>query len=81
MARPRNTTETVTITLSTTPQVRSFLDLLVADGTYGKNVAEAAERLLAERIRELRGPAAISATLQQPLTAVEADIEPADSAP
>ena len=46
---------TVTITLSTTPQIRRWLEILVADGTYGKNVAEAAERLIADKIRELRG--------------------------
>jgi hypothetical protein len=54
MARSRNKAETVTITLSTTPQVRNWLEVLVADGTYGKNAAEAAERLLADKIRELR---------------------------
>jgi hypothetical protein len=46
---------TITITLSTTPQIRKWLEVLVADGTYGKNVAEAAERLIADKIRELRG--------------------------
>lgn len=45
---------TVTITLSTTPQVKRWLEALVDDGTYGKNVAEAAERLIADKIRELR---------------------------
>jgi len=65
MARPRNSAETVTITLSTTPQVRGYLELLVADGTFGKNVAEAAERLIAEKIRELRGSAALSGTLRE----------------
>ena len=54
MARPRNTAETVTITLSTTPQVKHYLEELLAEGLYGKNVAEAAERLIAEKIRELR---------------------------
>jgi hypothetical protein len=54
MARSPNTAKTVTITLSTTPQVRHWLEVLVADGTYGKNAAEAAERLLADKIRELR---------------------------
>jgi len=55
MARSKNSAETVTITISTTPMVKGFLEVLVEDGTYGKNVAEAAERLLAERIRSLRG--------------------------
>jgi hypothetical protein len=68
MARPKNSAETVTITLSTTPQVRGYLEVLVADGTYGKNVAEAAERLIAEKIRELRSSAAFSGAFQIPNT-------------
>jgi hypothetical protein len=54
MARPRNSTETVTITISTTPIVRALLETLLEDGTYGKNVAEACDRLLGEKLRELR---------------------------
>ena len=54
MARRPNTAETVTITLSTTPQVRRYLESLVTNGTYGKNAAEAADRLISERIRELQ---------------------------
>ena len=66
MARPRNSAETVTLTLSTTPQVKRYLEVFVADGTYGKNAAEAAERLIAEKIRELReGEEAISAALKR----------------
>jgi hypothetical protein len=65
MARSKNQADTVTITLSTTPQVRSLLEILVADGTYGKNVAEAAERLIAQKIRELRGEGSISEALRR----------------
>jgi hypothetical protein len=54
MGRPRNTAETVTVTLSTTPIVRALLEVLVEDGTYGKNAAEAADSLIGERLRELR---------------------------
>lgn len=53
MARPKNTTKTVTVAISTTPAVRSLLESVVEYGTYGKNVAEAADRLLSERLNEL----------------------------
>ncbi len=53
MAKPRNTVESYTLTLTTTPQVRSYLSELVKGGLHGKNVAEAAERLLARGIDEL----------------------------
>jgi hypothetical protein len=55
MARPKNSAETVTITISTTLVIKAYLEALVEDGLYGKNIAEAAERLLAEHIRILRG--------------------------
>ena len=55
MARHRNTAETVQITISTTPAVRGLLEALVSYGTFGKNVAEASERLLSERLNELMG--------------------------
>ena len=54
MPRAKNTVETVQITVSTTPQIRDFLQELTETGLYGKNAAEAAERCIAERIRELR---------------------------
>jgi hypothetical protein len=54
MGRPPNTAETVTVTLSTTPIVRALLEVLVEDGTYGKNAAEAANSLIGEKLRELR---------------------------
>jgi Arc/MetJ-type ribon-helix-helix transcriptional regulator len=56
MARARNDLVSVTITISTTPQVRRALERLVATGYYGSNPAAAAERLLArvleDRIRD-----------------------------
>ncbi|HKH44910.1 MAG TPA: hypothetical protein VKM72_09645 [Thermoanaerobaculia bacterium] len=55
MGRTRNPTRTVTFTVSTTPTVRGYLEALVERGLYGKNVAEAAERLLSEKLREIEG--------------------------
>lgn len=53
MPRPKNQLETVSITLSTTQVVITYLEALVASGLYGKNPAEAAERLIAFGIEEL----------------------------
>lgn len=52
--RPPNNTETVTVTISTTPMVRTLLEIVAEDGTYGKNAAEAANWLIGEKLRELR---------------------------
>lgn len=54
MARPKNTTETVQITLSTTPQVKELLEELSLSGFYGKNAADTAHALLKEKIRDLQ---------------------------
>ncbi|MCH1408986.1 MAG: hypothetical protein ABF384_02545 [Verrucomicrobiales bacterium] len=54
MARPKNTTETVQITLSATPQVKELLEELSKTGFYGKNAAETAMMLLKEKIRDLQ---------------------------
>ncbi len=53
MGRPKNTLETVQVTISTTAQVRDALELLTKTGFYGKNAADTAHSLLKERIREL----------------------------
>ena len=53
MPRPKNQLETVSITVSTTQIVIRYLETLVASGLYGKNPAEAAERLIAFGIEEL----------------------------
>lgn len=50
MPRLPNRVPTVTITISTTPQVHRSLVRLLSTGLYGKNVAEAAERLIAQSI-------------------------------
>jgi hypothetical protein len=52
MAKPKNVTPTQQITIATTPQVVKILTRLAEQGMYGKNVAEVAERLLSERLRE-----------------------------
>lgn len=54
MARPKNTAETVQITISTTPQVKELLELLSQSGFYGKNAADTAHALLKEKIRDLQ---------------------------
>ncbi|HRQ88455.1 MAG TPA: hypothetical protein PLA50_06640 [Bacteroidia bacterium] len=54
MARPKNTAETVQITISTTPQVKELLELLSQTGFYGKNAADTAHALLKEKIRDLQ---------------------------
>ena len=53
MPRPKNQLETVSITLSTTRPVVDYLERLVESGLYGKNPAEAAERLVALGIEDL----------------------------
>lgn len=53
MPRKKNASATVTIRISTTPQIESYLRQLAETGLYGKNPAEAAERLLSEGIRGL----------------------------
>jgi hypothetical protein len=53
MPRPRNSIRTEILTLSTTPQVRGYLRQLLTTGLYGKNDAEAAERLLTRALDEL----------------------------
>jgi hypothetical protein len=53
MPRNKNAIETVTITISTTPPVQQYLGRLVKSGLYGKNVAEAAERLITTQIQIL----------------------------
>ena len=54
MARAKNTVETVQITISTTQRVRELLEMLTEEGLYGRNVAETASLLIAEKMREMR---------------------------
>jgi hypothetical protein len=53
MPKAPNTIETVQITISTTRPVQMLLERLVLTGLYGKNPAEAAERLLARSLEAL----------------------------
>jgi len=53
MARKQNNVETRMITISTTPSVIAYLTTLVSSGLYGKNPAEAAERLVTREIENL----------------------------
>ncbi|CEF48621.1 unnamed protein product [uncultured bacterium] len=50
MARKPNPVKSIQITVSTTPLVHGYLSALVDTGLYGKNPAEAAERLIAKGI-------------------------------
>ena len=52
MAKPKNVIPTQQITIATTPQVVKILTRLAEQGLHGKNVAEVAERLLSERLRD-----------------------------
>jgi hypothetical protein len=52
MPKPKNVTPTQQITIATTPQVVRILTRLAEQGLHGKNVAEVAERLLSERLRD-----------------------------
>jgi hypothetical protein len=53
MPRTPNKVRTVPIRVSTTPQVHGLLEDLVQTGLYGKNPAEAVERLVARRLEDL----------------------------
>lgn len=53
MARRKNQLDTATITISTTPPVERMLERLVETGLFGKNTAEATERIVTEALRRL----------------------------
>lgn len=53
MARKPNSITTVTITISTTEGIQQYLEDLVAGGLFGKNPADAAERLVARGVENL----------------------------
>ncbi len=52
--RPPNSAKSVAVTVSTTRVVKTLLDVVAEDGTYGKNAAEVANWLIGEKLRELR---------------------------
>ncbi len=53
MPRAKNLVDAVQITVSITPTVRDYLQELTVKGLHGKNVAETANDLLGEKIREM----------------------------
>jgi hypothetical protein len=53
MPKSANTIDTVQITISTTRTVQGHLERLVFTGLYGKNPADAAERVLARSIENM----------------------------
>ena len=53
MPKSPNTIQTVQITISTTEAVQGHLEQLVLTGLYGKNPADAAERVLARSIETM----------------------------
>jgi hypothetical protein len=53
MGRPQNDLPTVATTIATTEMQRSYLAQLVKTGLYGKNPADAAERLVSAGLERL----------------------------
>ena len=66
MARSKNVAGTVAITVSTTAEVKQYLELLAAGALYGKNAAEAANFLLSESLRELVREGTLPSVLPKP---------------
>jgi hypothetical protein len=57
--KTKNLLGTVTLTVSTNPVVEDRLERLVSTGFYGKNSAEAAERIIAKALSVLDEQGAI----------------------
>jgi hypothetical protein len=53
MAKLSNPVPTVQFTISTTPQVGAYLDQLLATGFYGKNRADAAEKVITSTLKQM----------------------------
>ncbi|MCB1095897.1 MAG: hypothetical protein R3F19_23305 [Verrucomicrobiales bacterium] len=53
MARTKNSLETIQVTLSTTLQIKNYLEQLTSTGLYGKNVAETATLLIQDQVKDL----------------------------
>jgi hypothetical protein len=66
VSKPKNSVPSVTVTFTTTPQVKSLLAKLVEGGLYGKNAAEAAERLIARALEQMVAGGALKAPAPQP---------------
>ena len=65
MARQPNLEPTVQIKFSTTEKMKTYLEWLVAEGTYGRNISEAVEKIVADKINELKGPDRFAEILNQ----------------
>lgn len=53
MAKQKNTTATVRITINTSSEIAAYLDDLVEIGIQGKTRAEVAERLVSSAVQQL----------------------------
>ena len=53
MAKLSNPIPTEQFTISTTPQVGAYLDQLLETGFYGKNRADAAEKLITSTLKQM----------------------------
>jgi len=65
MAKTKNLLATATLTVSTNPLVENRLERLVSTGYYGKNIAEAAERLIAQTLNTLEKQGEIPAEVSK----------------
>lgn len=53
MARPVNTVESLSMTITVTPQVKQYLEDLVVKGTHGQSPAEIVRAMINTEIRKL----------------------------
>ena len=65
--RRPNAITTVLLKISTTERVKEYLETLVEGGLFGKNAAEAAERLITRSIEELLKEGLLARTADKPL--------------
>jgi hypothetical protein len=66
MGRKRNSVGSVQLTISTTEHILVYLEQLVAGGLFGKNPAEAAERLVARGIEGLMRDGSLPGCVKAP---------------
>ena len=53
MARPVNTVETLSMTITVTPQVKQYLEELVLKGTYGQSPAEIVRTMVNNNVQAI----------------------------
>jgi len=53
MARPANTVESLSMTITVTPQVKQYLEDLVLKGTHGQSAAEVVRTMVNNTVRQL----------------------------